>query len=157
MRASLVLFATLAMATLGLRLASGDQAPRPDLDRFQAELATHLQAAGYSTRPVRVGTLRAVEAQRSDCHLSAAAEVFHGAKTDAFFRLQPDGRGAFVHYGGFIEDYPRLEPLVGQYVHRYLTSFGIESPFTPVILVAAEPGCEVGTLDFGDLRMTFTR
>lgn len=155
MRPSLFLLATLAALTLGPRIAHGDRPPVPDLDGFQHDLAAHLQAAGFTTEELWLGTLRSVEARRGDCSLAAAAEIFHGAKTDAFVAIQPAGRVLHVYHDGWHADYPRVRPLLAQYTQRYLTTFGLHSSFAPVVLVAADPACDLATIDVSDLRMQF--
>lgn len=155
MRPSLILLALLTMVTLGSRIVTGDAPPVPDQDRFQHELAGLLQSEGFATEELRLATLRSVEARRGDCSLAAAAEIFHGAKFDAFAAIQPEGRELHVFYAGWHSDYPRLRPLLAQYVQRYLTTFGLSSSFAPVVLVAAEPTCELSALGMSDLRMHF--
>lgn len=157
MRPSLAILLVLGALTLGLRLATGDEPPRPAQDEFQNALAADLQRAGFATRAMRIGTLRAIEARRADCSLSIGAEIFHGVKLGAFAAFQPDGRKVRIYYHGWQQDYPRLRALLSQYVNRYLSAFGIDSSFAPVILLAAEPRCDLRTIPLADRQMRFVR
>lgn len=157
MRPSLALVLLLAVATLGLRLVTGDEAPVPDQDGFRHELALQLQAAGFTTEEVRVGTLRSIEARQGDCSLAAAAEIFHGARVDAFVAEQPPGRHLHVYYDGWGATYPRLQPLLTQYSQRYLATAGLSDSFAPVVLVAADPACDLASFEISELRMQFRK
>lgn len=157
MRHSLILMLVLAVATLAPRIVTGDEPPVPDQDGFQHDLALQLESAGFATEELRLGTLRSVEARRGDCSLAAAAEIFHGAKADAFVAVQPEGRELHVHYHGWGRDYPRVRPLVSQYVRRYLATAGLADGFAPVVLVAADPACDLTELPISELRMQFRK
>lgn len=156
MRPSLLLLLALAILTIGLRLYTGDTPLTPDLDRFRDEVDGELTAAGFTTEQVRIGTLKAVTAERGDCSLAIAGEIFHGARLGAFAQFQPEGRPVRIYYQGWVDAYPKVRPLLGQYINRYMTIFGIDSEFVPVILASADPGCDLSFMNLDRFRMHFT-
>ena len=153
MRPSLILLAALCLATLGLRLAGAGTDPRADQDRFQQDLASRLRAQGFATHLIAGPPLRYVEAENSGCTLRAAAEIWHGARQTAFAELAPGLGATTIYYRGWVDEYPRVQPLLAQYVQRHLAGYGIGIAISPVILVSAGPGCDLSALYLAGLRM----
>jgi hypothetical protein len=157
MRPSLIALAAICAFTLGLRAVAQGPVPQPDLDRLEADLVARLAAAGLTAQQLPGPPLRRVIAQAPGCELMAAAEVWHGARSAAFAQLSPELGPLQIHYHGWVDSYPRLQPLVGQYFQRHLASYGVAIETVPVILVAAGPGCDLADIDFASLRLHMQR
>ena len=126
-------------------------APAPEPDPLQpAEAAREVLArAGFRTRIVEFDRSPRVLAEgfRGRCRILAGDWPPHGTFADVYRDLGSRlGTLRFVRDGAVTTEAPKLRALLEFYVWREQRRIGIEAPRTPVIAVAASPGCDLDSL-----------
>ncbi len=153
MRHSLLLV-LLVVLTMTPRLSAGDHAKGGDGERLLEDVAAALEKDGWKTEyrdRVLMDNIAIVDAE---CEYSVAADYHNGERLSAFRNIQPDSRRIHLFYRGQpIERLPRLRPAFNYYAQRHLARLGISYEYQPVIMLAADSGCEVPAFDFSGLRV----
>lgn len=143
-----------AVASLALKGAAMDMRTEPDLTRFNRELASQLASQGFEAkvRDLRLD-LDMVEARRNACRLAARSEETAELTRD-FRRLTPGLDVIRFHYRGKLHTaYPRAEHGLFSLFNRMALRLGLVDTSQQPLAIAANPACDLATIDFGPLRL----
>ena len=143
----------LGALTMLPRLAMPDLPVPTDKRAALDAIADILRGHGYATRLEDRKTMDNVRATRGACSLSIAVETSSGVLIDLFGSIQPPDRPTrLVYRGGEAQDLPRLRPAVEFYAQRQFARFGIAMPVAPVVMISADPTCDIDPDLFTRLR-----
>ena len=146
-----LLVAALIALSLGGKLAASAAPPGPDPRAAAGATAAALAAAGFDTRIREMdrspGIL--VEARRGGCRLVAGDYPAHGTFAAVYRDLAaPLGPLRYAFRGRLRAGEPKLGALASFYLGRELRRIGIAARRSPVIALAAAPGCDLSRVDW---------
>ncbi len=154
MRFSLLLLPALALVLIPRIMASEAVAPLRDDARLLQDMAAVLGQQGYTAVVERRLSMNNVQAVRGDCTLSAMGDFSTGSRLSAFRLIQPAGRAVQFNYRGeWHTAQPRLRPVLDYYLQQALVRAGVRYDYSPVVMVSADPACDLAALDLHGLRL----
>lgn len=153
MRASYWLLPLLLLAALGPRLAYADSIGSADSDRVLTDIAATLQRAGFTTRLEDRERIDNIAAARSGCALIATAET-RGSRLTLLAANQPSHwRQHLFFKGREVTAYPRWQLTLNAYLQQQLGRIGISYAYRPMVVVVAEPTCDLRGVTFADVMI----
>jgi hypothetical protein len=153
-RISMLLVPALALALIPRIMASDADVSHPDIGRLLRDMSAAFGQQGYTAVIERRLSMDNVQAERGDCSLSAMADFTTGSRLSAFRLIQPAGRNVQFNYRGeWRPARPRLRPALDYYLQQALARVGMRYDYSPVMMVSADPACDLATLDLHSLRL----
>jgi len=146
--------ALLLGVTLVPKLVSAGRTAQPDDARLARDMVAMLRAAGFRAIAVPHHLFDYALARKGDCRLMAANAPAAGYLRTRFAEAAgPVGPTLYHYRGPRLGGFPRFRPVVEEYLQHWAYRLGFVVPRTPVIGVAASPGCRPDSLAWSSLRV----
>ena len=145
---SLVILVTSLSVKVAMQGGETPLAPARLKQALVAEFGLHNYSASFEQRTWGV----MARMQKRGCRMLIVQQPSEGSTKDRIEQLaQPFGPLLYVYRGRITVDPPRLEPYVRDRIVRELHQFGLSAERSPLLAVAASPGCSLQEINWSRL------
>ena len=144
----------LAILTMTGKLVATQPPLGEDRPLFAKSVSAMLTQQGFGTRFRAHPAGIIVYARKNECRLRVLEYPPDGSRlATVTTQAQGVGRLSFAYRGKLHTRAPKVRPLADYYLRRIFLRFGLASPRTPIVSVAASPGCPVAALPWERLSV----